>query len=372
MNSMKIMPIFGTRPEGIKMAPLVKLLKEDPSFSCVFVNTAQHREMLDQVLDLFDLTPDYDLNIMKEKQTPEGVTAQIITELSSILDQEKPDLVLVHGDTTTTFAGAYAAFLKKIPVGHVEAGLRTGDISSPFPEEANRQLVGRIASYHFSATEKNKENLLKEGVDPSSIAVVGNTVIDALLSTVNKPFTYSSELQPIIDRGHKIILMTTHRRENLEQLTGIYTAINDLMEKHDDIELVFPVHKNPAVRAQVEKGLKNNPRVHLVEPLDYETFAHLMKDSYFIISDSGGIQEEAPALGKPVLVARTNTERPEGVTAGTLKLVGTEASVIFTEADALLSNPATYQQMSEAKNPYGDGTSSQQIISFIKQQEKRS
>jgi UDP-N-acetylglucosamine 2-epimerase (non-hydrolysing) len=309
---------------------------------------------------------------MKEKQTPEGVTAQIITGLSEILDKEKPDLVLVHGDTTTTFAGAYAAFLKKIPVGHVEAGLRTGDITSPFPEEANRQLVGRIASYHFSATEKNKENLLNEGVNPSSIAVVGNTVIDALLATVNKPFSYPEELKPIIERKKKIILMTTHRRENLEQLTGIYTAINSLMAKHEDIELVFPVHKNPAVRAQVEKGLKSDPRIHLVEPLDYETFAHLMKDSYFIISDSGGIQEEAPALGKPVLVARTNTERPEGVLAGTLKLVGTDADTIFKEANALLSDDSVYQKMSEAKNPYGDGTYSKQIISFIKQHGKRS
>jgi len=367
-KKIKIMPILGTRPEGIKMAPLVKLLKNDPEIDCVFVNTAQHREMLDQVLGLFEINPDYDLNIMKSKQTPEGITAEIITSLSDIFSKERPDIVLVHGDTTTTFAGAYAAFLKKIPVAHVEAGLRTNDIYSPFPEEMNRSLVGRIATYHFAATEKNRENLIKENVDADHIAVVGNTVIDALLETVDKPYTYNEELNNVLTNGKRTILMTTHRRENLDQLHGIYESINRILAKHDDVQVVFPVHKNPAVREQVKNYLKDDSRVHLVEPLDYESFAHLMKDCHFIITDSGGIQEEAPALGKPVLVARNNTERPEGVSAGTLKLVGTNPDVIFLEADRLLSSQDAYNKMSGAKNPYGDGTTSRKIVEFLKSQ----
>lgn len=364
---MKVMPIFGTRPEGIKMAPLVKLLKQDKDIECVFVNTAQHREMLDQVLDLFDIKPDYDLNIMKPGQTPLQVTSRILTELETILDKEKPDLVLVHGDTATTFAGAFAAFQKQIPVGHVEAGLRTGNIYSPFPEEANRKLTGAIATFNFSATEKNRENLLKENVKSESIVVVGNTVIDALLDVTSRNYEFEGELKDIVSNDKKTILLTTHRRENLTQLKEVYLAINQLLEENEDIQFVFPVHKNPVVRNEVKRWLNDSDRVHLVEPMDYEVFANLMKHAYLIITDSGGIQEEAPALGIPVLVARDTTERPEGVEAGTLKLVGLSKERIFEEANLLLNDKEAYNKMSGAKNPYGDGTSSQQIVQFIKE-----
>ena len=360
----KIMTIFGTRPEGIKMAPLVNELKKTKNIECIVVNTAQHREMLDQILDLFSIVPDYDFNIMKPGQTPESVTSEIIQHLQLVLEQEKPDLVLVHGDTTTTFASAYAAFLKHIPVGHVEAGLRTFNMSSPFPEEMNRTLVGKLATLHFSATTSNRDNLLREGISPEHIFVVGNTVIDALMEvTTNTDVSFDDSLSPYV--SEKFLLVTTHRRENLEQLGEVYHAINRLLDAHPDLHVIFPVHKNPIVRNKVKEELKDNARVHIVEPMDYPHFAHLMKQATLILTDSGGIQEEAPALGKPVLVARDTTERPEGVTAGTLKLVGLDADVIFQEAHRLLSDAGAYDQMSTIQNPYGDGTTSTQIVSHI-------
>lgn len=360
------MPIFGTRPEGIKMAPLVKQLKEDKELDCVFLNTAQHREMLDQVLELFDIQPDYDLNLMRARQTPAELTSNMLTEITKILEIEKPDLVLVHGDTATTFAGAFAAFLKQIPVGHVEAGLRTNDIYSPFPEEANRQLVGRLAKFHFAATNQNKLSLLKENANEDDIFVVGNTVIDALLTVTEKDFCFKGELKEIMNSNTRKILITTHRRENLSQLKEVYRAINSIVKEHQDVEIIFPVHKNPVVREQLKEHLLDNNRVHIIEPQDYETFAHLMKEAYLILTDSGGIQEEAPALGKPVLVARNNTERPEGVEAGTLKLCGTEEHSVYGNLKSLLSNQEEYLKMSGAKNPYGDGKTSQYITDIIK------
>lgn len=363
----KIMTIFGTRPEGVKMAPLVNALKQDSDLECVVVNTAQHREMLDQVLELFKIIPDYDLDCMKKGQTPQSLTAEITTRLSDILDKEKPDLVLVHGDTTTTFVGAYSAFLKQIPVGHVEAGLRTNNIYSPFPEEMNRQLVGKLSSIHFAATKKNKENLLKENVQSEHISVVGNTVIDALLDITKRPFVFEDELSSFLNNGNRTILMTTHRRENMEQMKGIYDAVNTILDNNKDVQVLFPIHKNPAIREKVNAFLSKSHRIRLIEPLDYETFAHTMKKIDLIITDSGGIQEEAPALGKPVLVVRNDTERQEGVDAGTLKLVGTSAEKIFREAHELLNNPPLYSKTSAIKNPYGDGTTSKKIVLAIKE-----
>lgn len=363
---MKVAVIFGTRPEGIKMVSLVKELRNNKDIECVFINTAQHREMLDQVLNLFEVKPDYDLNIMQPGQTLEELTSRMIPKISEILELEKPDLILVQGDTTSTFVGAYCGFLKKIPVGHIEAGLRTYDIYSPFPEEGNRQMVSRISSYHFAATNKNKRNLLNEKIDESNIFVVGNTVIDALLDVVSKDFKFNDELESLLNNGKKTILLTTHRRENLNQLKNVYEAINKLLKLHDDIQIVFPVHKNPIVREQVNQYLNVSERVHLIEPADYSIFANLLKKSYLIITDSGGVQEEAPSLGIPVLVIRDTTERPEGVEAGTLKLVGTNIDTIFNEANLLLINEKEYNKMSGAKNPYGDGTSSKQIVSIIK------
>ena len=360
------MPIFGTRPEGIKMAPVVKALKQEEGIECIFVNTAQHREMLDQVLDLFEITPDYDLNSMQMGQTIEELTGKLFTKLSAIIEREKPDLVLVHGDTTTTFLGAYTAFLQKIPVAHVEAGLRTHNSYSPFPEEMNRQMVSRLASYHFAATQKNKENLLRENIDEARISVVGNTVIDALLDVASRPNNFNEELQTIFTKDLKTILLTTHRRENFDELQNIYEAINRLIKDYSEIQIVFPIHKNPEIRKKVLKAFQNNERIHLIEPLDYETFVHVMKQSYLVITDSGGIQEEAPSLGKPVLVARDTTERPEGVEAGTLKLVGTSAAAIYEECSELITNPVAYEKMTQVKNPFGTGDSSRKIIDLIK------
>ena len=365
---MKVMPIFGTRPEGIKMAPLVKELKKHQNIECVFLNTAQHREMLDQVLELFEITPDYDLDLMKKKQTPAELTSKMITKITSIIEVEKPDLILVHGDTATTFAAAFAGFLKQIPVGHVEAGLRTNDLSSPFPEEANRQLTGVIADIHFSATETNKKALLKENKKAENIYVVGNTVIDALLTVTSTPFQFEDSLKQIVENQKKTILITTHRRENLAQLKNVYKAVNRILKEHHDVQIVFPVHKNPIVRKELSEHLNiENERVHIIEPQDYVTFAQLMKNSYLILTDSGGIQEEAPALGKPVLVARNNTERPEGVDAGTLKLCGTTESSVYEGLKTLLTNSDIYQSMSGARNPYGTGDTSKKIVEIIQE-----
>ncbi|MFK2826437.1 UDP-N-acetylglucosamine 2-epimerase (non-hydrolyzing) [Bacillus sp. B190/17] len=363
---MKVMTIFGTRPEGIKMAPLVKALKKEEGIECVFVNTAQHREMLDQVLTLFEITPDYDLNMMQAGQKVEELTGKMFSKLSAIIEMEKPDLVLVHGDTTTTFVGAYSAFLKKVPVGHVEAGLRTNNVYSPFPEEMNRQMVGRLASYHFAATQRNKDNLLMENIEEDAIHVVGNTVIDALLEVASKPYRFYGELGGIFSANLKTILLTTHRRENFDELQNIYEAVNQLIDDYKDIQVVFPIHKNPEIRQKVNKAFRNSSRVHLIEPLDYESFVHVMKQSYLIITDSGGIQEEAPSLGKPVLVARHTTERPEGVEAGTLKLVGTSAQTIYEECRKLILNPVEYKKMGAIRNPFGEGNSSDKIIEIIK------
>lgn len=360
------MSVLGTRPEGIKMAPLLKKLQEHPNIESVFVNTGQHAELLDQVLDLFSLTPNYNLRLMKENQSLSELSARIITNLTEVIEKEKPDIVLVHGDTTTTFAAGYAAFLCHVKVGHVEAGLRTYDLKSPFPEEANRQLIGRLADFHFAATERNKKNLLNEGVPEEKIFVVGNTVIDALLdiTSVNRPLP--DTLQKLISNGNKTILMTTHRRENLMQLKEIYEGILELLYLHEDVQILFPVHKNPLVVNQAKFLLGNHPRVHLLDPLDYGDMANIMKECYFIITDSGGIQEEAPSFGKPVLVARNTTERQEGVDAGTLKLVGTSKEVVLEEGNRLLSNSEYYESFASLQNPYGDGKTSERIVDILR------
>ncbi|WP_147805228.1 non-hydrolyzing UDP-N-acetylglucosamine 2-epimerase [Alkalicoccus halolimnae] len=367
---MKVMTIFGTRPEGIKMAPVVQALQLDESLESVCVNTGQHKEMLDQVLDLFELVPDYNLEIMKAGQTVEELTARVLAELSPIISREQPDLVLVHGDTTTTFIGAYAAFLQQIPVGHVEAGLRTNNIHSPFPEEMNRQMVGRLATYHFAATKKNKMNLILENVEACRITITGNTVIDALLQITEKPHDFPENLKQIFQNGKRTILMTTHRRENLEELQHVYRAVNRLVRENEDVQFVFPVHKNPIIRQKVLKEIEDTENVHVIEPLDYQDFVHVMKESHIVITDSGGIQEEAPGLGKPVLVARNTTERPEGVEAGTLKLVGTSEGKIYKECQELLSDEAAYQKMAAISNPFGTGDAAEQILNFIKEEFK--
>ncbi|MFZ4451007.1 non-hydrolyzing UDP-N-acetylglucosamine 2-epimerase [Salibacterium aidingense] len=361
----KVMTIIGTRPEGIKMAPVVRALEASEYMESILLNTAQHRDMLDQVLDLFHLVPDYDLNIMKAGQRLEELTVRLFEGITPILEKEKPDVVLVHGDTTTTFIGAYASFLRQIPVGHVEAGLRTNTLYSPFPEELNRQMVGRLAAYHFAATEKNRQNLLKENARPDSIAVVGNTVIDALLEISERPFEFGDELKPIFENGKRTILLTTHRRENLEEMEQVYRAVQRIVQQHDDIQVVFPVHKNPVIRQKVMREFVDMKNIYLIEPLGYEQFVHVMKQSYLVITDSGGIQEEAPALGKPVLVARNTTERPEGVEAGTLKLVGTSEEAIVTAGETLLNDEKAYQQMSAVRNPFGEGNASRQIVDFL-------
>lgn len=363
---LKTMTIFGTRPEGIKMVPVVQALNKEPGVTNIFVNTAQHREMLDQVLDLFGLVPDYDLDIMRDNQTLEELTGRLLNKLSPIIEKEKPDLVLVHGDTTTTFVGAYSAFLNQVPVGHVEAGLRTNDMYSPFPEEINRQLVGRIATYHFAPTNRNKENLLKENVNNDKIEVVGNTVIDVLLQISQRKSRFPEDLESIFENGKKTILLTSHRRENLEDMESVFRATNRLVMANDDVQVVFPIHKNPRVREKAFNEIGGNKDIHLIEPLEYEQFIQAMNKAYLVITDSGGIQEEAPGLGKPVLVTRNTTERPEGVAAGTLKLVGTSEELIFQEAQNLLTNELAYNKMKEIRNPFGQGDSAEQIVSFIK------
>ncbi|MFD1064809.1 non-hydrolyzing UDP-N-acetylglucosamine 2-epimerase [Oceanobacillus locisalsi] len=363
---MKIMSVFGTRPEGIKMAPVVQALEQDPDIESIFVNTAQHRDMLDQVLHLFDITSDYDLNLMKEGQSLEDLTNRLIDKVSKVIEKEEPDLVLVHGDTTTTFVGAYAAYLQKVPVGHVEAGLRTHNIYSPFPEEINRQLVSKIATYHFAPTNRNKENLLRENVSGDNIQVVGNTVIDALLEISRRTSNLPNELENILATGKKTILLTMHRRENLEALQSVYRAIHRIVAANDDVQVIFPIHKNPVIREMALDEIGGNTDIYLIEPLEYEQFIHVMKNVYLIITDSGGIQEEAPGLGIPVLVARDTTERPEGVEAGTLRLVGTSEDIIVLETQRLLSNEDSYKMMSEVQNPFGQGDSANKIVAYIK------
>ena len=362
----KVMPIIGTRPEGIKMAPLIKALKQEKDIECLFVNTAQHREMLDQVLELFALQPDYDINLMQAGKRIEELTGILLAKLSAIIEAEKPDLVLVHGDTTTTFIGAYAAFIQQIPIGHIEAGLRTNNKYSPFPEEMNRQMVSRMATYHFAPTEKNKNHLLQENITEDSIYVVGNTVIDALLEIASRPNRFNKSLQSIFSNDQQTILLTTHRRENLHELKNIFAAINQLLQEHQNIQVLFPIHKNPQIRKTVYDFFQTNERIHLIEPLDYESFVQVMKHSYLVITDSGGIQEEAPSLGKPVLVVRNTTERQEGVEAGTLKLVGTSTKSIYEECTTLIHDASEYEKMQKISNPYGDGNTSRRIIEIIK------
>ena len=367
-KKIKVMTVFGTRPEAIKMAPIVlELAKHPDKITPVVAVTAQHREMLDQVLKLFHIKPDYDLDIMAQGQTLFDITTKAMQGLDKVLTAEKPDIVLVHGDTTTTFAGALAAYYHQIPVGHVEAGLRTHNIYSPFPEEMNRKLTGCIAALNFAPTETSEHNLLSENVPAESIFVTGNTVIDALHHTVRDDFAFSDELLQKIDfKNKRIILVTTHRRENLgEPMRHVYRALRQLTEEFDDVEVVFPVHKNPKVREVVNEELGGLDKVHLIDPLDYEPFANLMHRAHLILTDSGGVQEEAPALGKPVLVLRDTTERPEAVEAGTVKLIGTDRDRVYNEARELLTNKAEYNRMAAAVNPYGDGKAAARIIKAV-------
>ncbi len=360
---MKILSVFGTRPEAIKMAPVLTELNKYPEITSIVCVTAQHREMLDQVLELFEIKPDYDLSIMKPNQSLSEITARALTKLDEVLTKEKPDWVLVQGDTTTAMVGALAAFYHQIKVGHVEAGLRSFDKYQPFPEEINRKIATSISDLHFAPTEVSKQNLIREGVNEANILVTGNTVIDALLLVADKSYDWESSPLSAIPRNKKIILVTAHRRENHgEPLHNICAALRTLAEQFSDVQIVYPVHLNPNVQKIVRATLGNISNVTLLKPLKYLPLVHLMKQSYFVITDSGGIQEEAPGLGKPVLVLREVTERPEGVTAGTVKLVGTDTETILREATNLLTNEAAYQSMSQAVNPYGDGQASVRIV----------
>ena len=376
---MKVLLAFGTRPEAIKMAPLVKSLQADEDFDVVVAVTAQHREMLDQVLGLFEITPDYDLNLMRAGQDLYDVTTGVLMGMRDILNESKPDLVLVHGDTATTFAATLAAFYARIPVGHVEAGLRTHDLYSPWPEEANRQLTGRLAKWHFAPTERNRKDLLAEKVPDDTIVVTGNTVIDALHWVINK-IANDQELQTSIHQqllnagltenlsSKRFVLITGHRRENFGQgFENICQALRDLASAHPDVHFVYPVHLNPNVQKPVKTLLAGLNNVHLIEPLGYEPFVHLMQQSYLVLTDSGGVQEEAPGLGKPVLVMRDTTERPEAVDAGTVKLVGTNTNAIVENVSMLLNDNEAYYSMSRAHNPYGDGKACGRIASFLKE-----
>ncbi|MCI7331919.1 MAG: UDP-N-acetylglucosamine 2-epimerase (non-hydrolyzing) [Selenomonadaceae bacterium] len=367
-KKIKVMTVFGTRPEAIKMAPIVLELQKHPdTIIPVVAVTAQHREMLDQVLHLFHIKPDYDLDIMAAGQTLFDITSKAMNGLDKVLTKENPDIVLVHGDTTTTFAGALAAYYHQTAVGHVEAGLRTHNKYSPFPEEMNRQLTGRIADLHFAPTATSEKNLLAENVPQDKIFVTGNTVIDALHHTVQDNFGFEDEVLQNVDFGHKrIILVTTHRRENLgEPMRHVYKALRRLTEEFADVEVIFPVHKNPKVRQVVKEELGGLAKVHLIDPLDYEPFANVMHRASLILTDSGGVQEEAPALGKPVLVLRDTTERPEAVAAGTVKLIGTDCERVYEEAKRLLTDEAEYSRMAESVNPYGDGQAARRIIQAI-------
>ena len=363
----KVLSIFGTRPEAIKMAPLIKALESHEAFESKVCVTAQHRDMLDQVLKIFDITPDYDLDIMKNRQTLTDITTNALMGLEKVIRAYQPDVVLVHGDTTTTFVGSLAAFYNKVKVGHVEAGLRTFNKYFPFPEELNRKLTGVIADLHFAPTDNAKLNLLREGIDAKSIFITGNTAIDALKTTVNKDFQfYSTILRQLDYQNKRVIAVTAHRRENLgEPLQNICKALKYIAEKHEDVEIVYAVHKNPAVMEIANEILGNCQRVHLLEPLDAEEMHNLMDRSYLILTDSGGLQEEAPSLGKPVLVLRNETERPEAIEFGTLKLAGTDKENIIKLAEELLNDKTQYNKMANAVNPYGDGTASQRIIESL-------
>lgn len=372
--AIKVLSIFGTRPEAIKMAPLVKALNEADGIDAKVCVTAQHREMLDQVLDLFEIVPEYDLNIMKPGQSLYDVTTNILLGLKPILEEFKPDLVLVHGDTSTTLSASLAAFYQQIPVGHVEAGLRTGNLSSPWPEEGNRKLTGAITKLHFAPTQTSQQNLLNEAVSADDIVITGNTVIDALLQVVDKVKTDTALIStlkakfPELDETKKLILVTGHRRESFGGgFERICEALVEIATAHPDTQILYPMHLNPNVREPVNRILKNVDNVHLIEPQDYLPFVYLMNQAHIIVTDSGGVQEEAPSLGKPVLVMRDTTERPEAVEAGTVKLVGTDKVRIVNEVNNLLTNAQEYQSMSRAHNPYGDGKACERIVAKIKQ-----
>ncbi|GFN22977.1 non-hydrolyzing UDP-N-acetylglucosamine 2-epimerase [Thermanaeromonas sp. C210] len=368
MPPIKILVVFGTRPEAIKMAPVVQELKRYPEeFTCSVAVTAQHREMLDQVLKLFAIEPQYDLNIMRPRQTLEEVTTRALEGLTRVLDQERPDMVLVHGDTTTTFVAALAAFYRQVAVGHVEAGLRTRDKYAPYPEEMNRRLTGALADLHFAPTAQARQNLLEEAVPADRIYVTGNTVIDALKATVREDYRFEDPLLAGLDPKKRLILVTAHRRENWGRpLEDIFWALREIKGLYADVEIVFPVHKNPRVRSRAREILEGCRGIHLIEPLDYEPFVNLMARSYLVLTDSGGLQEEAPALGKPVLVLREVTERPEAVRAGTVCLVGTDREQIVAKVRELLDDRREYLKMAQAVNPYGDGLASRRIRGFLR------
>lgn len=367
MKKIKVMTVFGTRPEAIKMAPLAIELKKHDEIDSIVCVTAQHRQMLDQVLEIFDITPDYDLDIMKTRQTLVGITTRVLEGLDEVIKKEQPDIVLVHGDTSTSFVAALAAFYNQVKVGHVEAGLRTYDKYSPFPEEMNRQLTGRIADLNFSPTEQNRKNLIKENVSDDTIYITGNTVIDALKTTVRENYSFKEDALNSVDfDNRRVVIVTAHRRENLgEPLENICSALRHIVTKYSDVELVYPVHLNPAVRETAFGILGDLDRVHLIDPLDVEDLHNAMSRSFMVMTDSGGIQEEAPALAKPVLVLRRETERPEAVAAGTVKIAGVDKDVIISLAEELLDNEEAYKKMAHAANPYGDGEASRRTAEAI-------
>lgn len=369
MNQIKVLVVFGTRPEAVKMAPIVKALKNDEEhFLSKVCVTAQHRDMLDQVLKIFDIEPDYDLNIFQSGQTLTQITCRALSGLEGVIEEFKPDLILVQGDTTTVFSGALAAFYHQVKIGHVEAGLRSGNLYSPYPEEANRMLTGVLTDFHFAPTETSKNNLLREGYDESKIFITGNTSIDALSWVIDENYKFSEEALNSIDfEKKKVILLTAHRRENIgEPMENIFAAVRRTAEENKDVEVIYPMHLNPKVREIARNVFAGMENVHLIEPLDYLPFTNLMSKCYLVVTDSGGVQEEAPSLGKPVLVVRKETERPEGISAGTAKLAGTDMEVIYNELHILINNEEEYKKMANSVNPYGDGKAAMHIIDAIK------
>ncbi len=367
MKKIKVLTVFGTRPEGIKMAPIIKEMEKREEIDSVTCITAQHRDMLDQVLSLFDIVPDYDLNIFKPGQSLTEITVKALEGLEKVIEEVEPDLLLVQGDTSTVFSGALAAFYKKVKVGHIEAGLRSNNIYSPYPEEVNRRLTGIMTNFHFAPTEKSRDNLLRENYSKEDIYVTGNTVIDALFYAIEEDYSFEEELLNTIDFHQKrVILLTSHRRENIgKPMENIFKAVNKISQEYEDVEVIFPIHLNPKVRDIAQSVFDGNPRVHLVEPMDYQPFTNLIGKCHLVVTDSGGIQEEAPSLGKPVLVVRHETERPEGVEAGTCKLVGVEYEDLYRELDLLLKDQTEYKKMANAVNPYGDGRAAERIVNII-------
>lgn len=364
---MKILTVFGTRPEAIKMAPIVKQLDFREDVESIVCVTAQHREMLDQVLNLFKIEPDYDLNIFKKGQSLTDITSRALIGLEDVIKEVGPDVLLVQGDTTTVFSGALAAFYQGVKIGHVEAGLRSGNIYSPYPEEANRKLAGVLSNFHFVPTERNRQNLLKEGFNDDDIYITGNTVIDALQYAIEDEYIFDNPLLDGVEYSRKrVILLTSHRRENIgKPMENIFTATRDIVNSYDDVEVIFPLHLNPKVREIARGILGGNPKIHLIEPLDYLPFTNLMARSHLVVTDSGGLQEEAPTLGKPVLVVREETERPEGVESGTARLVGTSYEKVFSNLDSLLRDREEYEKMAKARNPYGDGRAAERIVEIL-------